>query len=122
LKDFPFTVWAVNLDWAAKNRDAVVKFSRAYTRGVRWLYDPKNKDQAIDILIRYSKQDKKDVEDTYDFMIGKIRAFSEDGRLSDDAFEKMMDALLDFGDIAAPAPPKTKLWDGSYADAADKQL
>src|SRR5262249_46838350 len=49
-EDIPFTVWAANMPWAAKHRDALVAFARNYQRGVRWLYDPANKQQAIDIL------------------------------------------------------------------------
>ena len=42
-EDIPFTVWAANMPWAAKNRGALVAFARNYKRGVRWLYDPANK-------------------------------------------------------------------------------
>src|SRR5262249_37772432 len=76
LKAFPFTVWAANTDWAAKNREALLSYIRAYSRAVHWLYDPKNKDQAVDILVKYSKQDRKDSADTYDYFVGKLRAFS----------------------------------------------
>ena len=41
---------------------ALTAFARNYKRGVRWLYDPANKEQAIDILVKYAKQDRKDVE------------------------------------------------------------
>ena len=32
LKDFPFTVWAANTDWAAKNRPAMLAYIKAYGR------------------------------------------------------------------------------------------
>lgn len=51
LKEFPFTVWA---DWAAKNPDVFLGYIKAYNRAVRWLYDTKNKDQAVDILVYWS--------------------------------------------------------------------
>jgi len=53
-EDIPFTVWAASVPWAAKNRDALVAFARNYKRGVRWLYDPANKRQAIDILLKFA--------------------------------------------------------------------
>ena len=34
VKDIPFTVWAANSDWAAKNRAALTAFARSYKRGV----------------------------------------------------------------------------------------
>jgi len=72
LKDFPFTVWAANTDRAAKNREVLLSYIRAYSRAVHWLYDPKNKDQTVDILVKHSKQDRKDSADTYDYFVGKL--------------------------------------------------
>jgi NitT/TauT family transport system substrate-binding protein len=120
LKDFPFTVWAANTDWAAKNREALLSYIRAYGRAVQWLYDPKNKDQAVDILVKYSKQDRKDSADTYDYFVGKLRAFSGNGRISPKSYKRMADALAQWGDLSQPVPPASKFFDLSFVDAAWK--
>jgi NitT/TauT family transport system substrate-binding protein len=120
LKDFPFTVWAVNTDWAAKNREALLSYIRAYSRAVRWLYDPNNKDQAVDILVKYSKQDRKDSADTYDYFVSKLHAFSADGRISPEAYKRMTEALAQWGDLGQPLPPVAKFFDLSFVDAAWK--
>ena len=120
LKGFPFTVWAVNTDWAQKNRPALLAYVKAYGRAVRWLYDPKNKDQAVDFLVKYSKQNKKDSADTYDYFIGKLKAFSADGLISDAAYQKMMDGLISLGDMKAPLPPSSKFVDSSFVKEAWK--
>jgi NitT/TauT family transport system substrate-binding protein len=120
LKDFPFTVWAANIDWAAKNREALLSYIRAYSRAVHWLYDPKNKDQAVDILVKYSKQDRKDSADTYDYFIGKLRAFSGNGRISSESYKRMTDALAQWGDLSQPVPPASKFFDLSFVEAAWK--
>ena len=36
--------------WADANREAVVGYIRAFAAGVDWLYDPRNKDEAVAIL------------------------------------------------------------------------
>ncbi|MGB6535943.1 MAG: ABC transporter substrate-binding protein [Xanthobacteraceae bacterium] len=120
LKDFPFTVWAANMNWAAKNRDALLGYIRAYSRAVHWLYDPKNRDQAIDILVKYSKQSHQDSADTYDYFVGKLHAFSDNGRLSDASYKKMTDAMVKWGDLKEPVPPMSKFFDFSFVDAAWK--
>lgn len=120
LKEFPFTVWAVNTDWSQKNRPALLAYVKAYGRAVRWLYDPKNKDQAVDFLVKYSKQNKKDSADTYDYFIGKLKAFSADGLISDAAYQKMMDGLISLGDMKAPLPPSSKFVDSSFVKEAWK--
>ncbi len=120
LQDFPFTVWAANMDWAAKNRDALVAYVRAYSRAVHWLYDTNNKERAVDILVKYSKQDRKDSADTYDYFVRKLHAFSPDGRMSDPAYKKMTDALVSWGDLSRPVPPMSKFFDMSFVEAGWK--
>lgn len=118
LKNFPFTVWAANTDWAARNRDALLGYIKAYSRAVRWLYDTKNKDQAVDILVKYSKQDRKDTADTYDYFIKELHAFSTNGKLSELGYKKMTDALVNWGDLKAPVPPMSQFFEFSFVDAA----
>jgi ABC-type nitrate/sulfonate/bicarbonate transport system substrate-binding protein len=118
LKDFPFTVWAVNTEWAAKNRAAVLGYVKAYGRAIRWLYEPRNKDQAVDILVKYSKQDRKDSADTYEYFVTKLGALSTDGLFSDSSYKKMTDALVNFGDLKQPVPPMSKFFDMSFVKEA----
>lgn len=120
LKDFPFTVWAVNTDWAAKNRPALLAYVKAYGRAVRWLYDPNNKEKAVDILVKYSRQDRKDSADTYDYFLTKLRAFSADGLISEATYKKMMDGLISLDDMKAPVPPMSKFVDPSFVQEAWK--
>jgi NitT/TauT family transport system substrate-binding protein len=120
LKNFPFTVWAANTDWMTKNREALLSYIRVYGRAVRWIYDAKNKNQAVDILVKYSKQDPKDCVDTYDYFVSKLRAFSADGRISDASYRKMTDALAEWGDLEQPVPPLSKFFDLSFVDLAWK--
>jgi NitT/TauT family transport system substrate-binding protein len=120
LKDFPFTVWAVNTDWAAKNRPAMLAYVKTYGRATRWLYDPVNREKAIDILAKHSKQDRKDSADTYDYFVTKLKAYSVDGLISDVAYKKMTDGLISLEDLASPAPPIGKFVDTSFVTEAWK--
>ena len=120
LKDFPFTVWAANTGWAANNREALLAYIRAYSRAVRWLYDAINKERAVDILVKYSKQDRKDSADTYDYFVSKLHAFSANGRISEPAYKRMTDALVAWGDLKEQVPPASKFFDLSFVEAAWK--
>ena len=120
LKDFPFTVWAANTGWAANNREALLAYIRAYSRAVRWLYDASNKERAVDILVKYSKQDRKDSADTYDYFVSKLHAFSANGRISEPAYKRMTDALVAWGDLKEQVPPASKFFDLSFVEAAWK--
>jgi ABC-type nitrate/sulfonate/bicarbonate transport system substrate-binding protein len=119
--DIPFTVWGANTAWAAKNRDALNAFARNYKRAVQWLYNPANKTKAVDILVRYAKQEPKDCAEAYDFYIAKLKLFGLDGDVSDAVYEKMAEGLADIGITKRPYPPKSAIFDGSFVQAAASQ-
>lgn len=116
--NIPFTVWGANSTWAAKNRDAMNAFARTYKRGVQWLYNPANKDKAVEILVKYAKQNPKDSADAYDFYLTKLKLFGVDGDVSDAVYEKMADGLADIGIMKKPYPAKSAIFDGSFVKAA----
>ena len=120
LPEFPFTMWGANTDWAARNKSALVTFSRQYLAAVRWLYDPANKGQAVRILLKYAKQSDKDASDSYDYYFGALHGFSLDGLLGEDAYRKMTDGMIELGDLVPPAPPLSKFFDDSYIKEASR--
>jgi NitT/TauT family transport system substrate-binding protein len=117
-QDFPFTVWAANMNWAGKHKQALLDFTKAYMRGLRWLYDIDNRDQAVDILVKYAKQSRKDSEDSYDYLLTKMHSYSLDGLLSDAAYKQMTGGLVELGDLSAPVPPMSKFFDDAFVKAA----
>jgi NitT/TauT family transport system substrate-binding protein len=114
----PFTVWGANTAWAAQNREALTAFTRDYQRAVRWLYDPANKEQAVDILVKYADQDRKDSSDAYDYLITKLKLFGLDGNVTDAAYAKMAEGLADIGIMKPPFPAKSTIFDGSFVQQA----
>lgn len=119
LKGYPFTVYAANMPWAQKNERAVLGFVKAYGRAIRWLYDPKNKSEAVQILTKLAKTDPKDGADTYDYYI-KLRAFSEDGLVAPSVLKTMSEGLVWLGDLTEPVPPMSNFFETSYVQKAWK--
>jgi ABC-type nitrate/sulfonate/bicarbonate transport system substrate-binding protein len=115
----PFTVWGANTKWAASHRDALVAFARDYTRAVAWLYDPANKERAIDILVKYAHQKPDVSRKAYQYLIQKLKLLGIDGDVSDAAYAKMVDGLAAIGTVTAPYPPKSAIFDGSFVRAAN---
>jgi NitT/TauT family transport system substrate-binding protein len=101
-KNFPFTAYSVNVNWARTNKDAIKGFLAAYAKGVDWYYDPKNRAEAIPILISYLKSDPKDVAETYDFF-AKLRAFSREGAVEGAGIENYLAILKQQGDLEGGA-------------------
>lgn len=96
--DMPFAAIATNKTWAASNQQAVEKVIRVYNRSMTWLYDPKNREEAVQILMKVSKIRRDDVEEAYDFLIGG-KYFEATGKVSKARVGKLVDALKTLGDI-----------------------
>jgi len=101
-KNFPFTTYSVNLNWARNNKDVVKRFLAAYAKGVDWFYNRANRDEAVSILISNLKSDPKDVGDTYDFFV-KLHAFDRVGSVEGSGVEKYLAILKKDGDLEGAA-------------------
>lgn len=116
VKDIPFIVYGANTDWAKTNGEALTNYMKTYSRALTWLYDKKNKAEAIKVLMKYGKVNEQDANDTYDYFVG-IEAYSKDGLISAGSWKKMTDTLIEFGDISSPPPPMANFVDDSYVKA-----
>ena len=97
-KNFPFTTYSVNLNWARDHKDQIKRFLAAYAKGVDWFYDRAHRDEAVSILISFLKSDPKDVADTYDFF-AKIHAFDRVGAVEGSGVENYLAILKRDGDL-----------------------
>ena len=71
----PQVVYTVQKDWAKKNEETLVRFLRAAKRGMDWLYDPKNREKAADILVKSIGGSREDALANYDdWMANKVLA------------------------------------------------
>lgn len=71
------TPLVLNKPWAEKNRAAAVGLTKALQKAAVWIYDPANKDKAIDILSAYTKTDRDTCADSYKFMIEEQQAIGK---------------------------------------------
>jgi hypothetical protein len=70
--------------------------------------------------VKYSSQDRKDSADTYDYFVTKLKAFSQDGLISEDTYKQMTNGLVSLDDMKAPVPPMAKFIDSSFVNEAWK--
>jgi hypothetical protein len=69
-----------------------------YDHSIAWLYDPKNREEAVQILMKVSKIKQPEVEQAYEFLI-KGTYFEPTGKVSRAKVTKLVDALKSLGDI-----------------------
>jgi NitT/TauT family transport system substrate-binding protein len=98
-------------DWLAKNGDAARGYLRAVSKGVDWLYDPANKDKAIDILMKETKQERDVVEKTYRYYVEELKPYSTGLNVPDADFNNVLKAFVDNGTVKSKDPTKAKFVD-----------
>jgi NitT/TauT family transport system substrate-binding protein len=118
LPGLPFTGYGINTQWGPANRSTVIKFLRAVHEGVEWLYDPKNRDEAVAILVKATGAKPEDSAKTYDLFFHELHAFRRDGSMPTEGFRRLLEAVAELGDLPKPPPPPAKFMDESYLKAA----
>jgi NitT/TauT family transport system substrate-binding protein len=100
LPDMPFAGVAVNRPWAETHADALQRFLDAYSKGVAWFDDPKNREAAVKMQAETSKIELGEVEKAYAFLHDK-NLFEPTGEISKRKVGSVIEALRDLGDLAA---------------------
>ncbi|MGC1466410.1 MAG: ABC transporter substrate-binding protein [Pseudolabrys sp.] len=104
-KGFPAIVYLANRKWAAANNHGK-RFTRALQKVHTWLYDPKNKDEAIAILQKYSKRNKETVAKVYELYFVTDKLYSKDGALNVADMKKTVQLIAENTGLAKDSIPK----------------
>jgi len=104
----------VRRDWARANEDTLLRVLRAMRKAHAWLYDPNNREEAIDILASELHAERDEASDAYDLLIEQGTAFSRQGEIPEEAMQTPVEFLAGRGDIPSPPPPPSKYIDMSY--------
>jgi ABC-type nitrate/sulfonate/bicarbonate transport system substrate-binding protein len=100
-RTFGFTALAARRDWVDGNADVLRAYLRAEARAIDWLYDPKNRDQAIKSLIEFAKTEPAVAQKTYDYY-ATLRPYVRGAALPDEYVRANGDYLIAGGDLKAP--------------------
>ncbi|MCC7105447.1 MAG: ABC transporter substrate-binding protein [Chloroflexi bacterium] len=107
-----------NKKWYTQNEDAAVRFIRGYQAATRWLYDPKNREDAITYLAEKSKVDPKYVANAYKLFVQDLKAYPVDARINRAILKQ---TVANFGKLGIDVPTNTEKYiDDSLVDKALK--
>lgn len=117
----PVDLTATNAIWAKAHPEAVEGFLRAYLQGVRWVYDPKNRAQACEILSETTNTTADDAQKAYDVYVGH-KVFSPNGVTPIAGMGQVLSMLAQLGQISHNYPPPQQFVDNHYVQVAATQL
>lgn len=112
VKDFPFTGYDLNTNWAKEHKPAIIAYLKGFAKAVDWFYDPANKKDAVEILSRANGSQPEDGAKTYD-IYRKVRMFDA-GSSKAKSIGNLLKIMVELGDLSAPVPPVEKFYDLSY--------
>jgi NitT/TauT family transport system substrate-binding protein len=121
LKDYPFISVLAMKPWIAAHEDVVLRFGRATIEASEWLYDPKNHTEAVQILARALKVEEKYAEATYKVWVQEVGAHPRDLKLSPAGLRKVLDNMIQLGDLKPPLPDVNVYADFTLAEKAARK-
>ena len=109
----------LNKDWAEKNKDAAVGLTKALQKAAVWIYDPKNKQRAIDILAAFTKVSADICAESYKFMIEEQKAIGQNLEVKAAGLENIIKIDQDIGANPASSKPfeLSRYYDPSFLSA-----
>jgi ABC-type nitrate/sulfonate/bicarbonate transport system substrate-binding protein len=111
LPDYPNTIFAVNREWAQKNRDTLVAYLRAWLKGMNWVKDPANRDAAIKMVGEQLKLNPKQAEES-------VNELSTTGNLNLPGLQVVLDLRNQFDFKLNKGDKLPVYYDAAYFNAA----
>jgi NitT/TauT family transport system substrate-binding protein len=114
IPDHPISVHAGRVEWLQAHPDQPIAVLRVFRDATRWLYDPANRAEAIDILASEIQVSEDLARQTYEMLVVQLKIWSADLTLTPALVQKSIDFLGSIGDLTPPLPPVTKYLDPQY--------
>jgi ABC-type nitrate/sulfonate/bicarbonate transport system substrate-binding protein len=118
--EFQYQVFAVTRGWAQANEPALVRYLRAYSRALDWLYDAGNKERAIDGFRERMQLSEDYAARTYGQWIEQEQLFAHKGQPTVPGLQAVEDTVLATGTVPAPLPARDRYLDLHYLEAAGR--
>jgi ABC-type nitrate/sulfonate/bicarbonate transport system substrate-binding protein len=105
--------------WADANRDAVVGYIRAFSDAVDWLYDPRNKDEAIAIFLKNLPQaGAQGAENSYRILLSPTDGFQRKAGIDLAGVKTVLELRSKYGKPQKTLSDPAKYYDDSFYRAA----
>lgn len=118
--EFQYQVLAVTRGWAQANEATLVRFLRAYSGALDWLYDPGNKQRAIGGLRERMQLSEDYAARTYRQWIEQEQLFAHQGQPTVPGLQAVEDTVLATGTVSAPLPARDRYLDLQYLEASSR--
>lgn len=106
-------------EWATANSDALVRYLRAIIEGRRWLLDPANKAEAIQLAVDQVKLSPEVAARAYAYVIDPSEGFNKDAQFDMEGFKNVLKLRAEIeGQWGGVPPAPDKYFDLAYYNKA----
>jgi len=104
--------------WANANEDLVVRFTRAMIRTTDWLQEPKNKDEAVQLLLGETKNNQARALSMYEQTISPTMGLTPRSRIDMEGIRTVLELREVAGLMKPPVPKPEKYVDEKFYNKA----
>jgi ABC-type nitrate/sulfonate/bicarbonate transport system substrate-binding protein len=105
--------------WAEQNRDAVIGYIRAFTEAVDWLYEPRNKEEALSILLKnLPNANAQAAETAYRVLLSPTDGFQKKAKIDMEGVRTVLALRSKYGQPRKSLADPSPYYDPSFYDAA----
>ncbi|HET9916397.1 MAG TPA: ABC transporter substrate-binding protein [Candidatus Binatia bacterium] len=116
-----FTVDFAHQDYVKSHRDEIIRYLKSTIEATDWLYDRKNKEEALAIHMKALKTTRDAAEQDYKFMVEDFKPFTRGGAVVKAAWDKTMELRAKEGHYKGKkVPAMTDYVDTSLIEEAQK--
>jgi len=109
--------------WAQEHRGALASYLAATIEAQRWVMDPGNKQQVIELMIKESHLAPEVAAENYEAIMTKPGGFERDARFDLEGFKNVLKLRAEIeGSWGGHPPGPEKYYDSTYYDAALAKL
>ena len=100
--------------WARENADALARYIRAYVEATRWCFDPKNRKDCLDLLMKHNGIQRSSAGDTLDALLDPKNGLHPEAELNRAGITAVLELRAEMGYLTFPVPAAKKYVDLSY--------
>jgi len=108
--------------WAERHRDPLERYIAAYVESLRWVLDPRNRDESVAMLERELKIPADVAARTYRQLADPAAGFTPDAKFDRVGFRNMLALRQEIEGAGRPAPRPERYIDLSYYGRAMSRL
>ena len=105
---------AAKRSWAEEHRDVLVSYIRAYIEATKWCWEPKNRSQSLELLVKHNGMKSQASDRTLDALLDPDYGLYPEAELNLPGVEAVLELRADMGVLNRPLPPVEKYVDLSY--------